>query len=444
MADSIPNDISSTTSLAPGTSLRGRIDGADMDGRVFDTDYYAVTLSAGQTYRFVAHALGGSLDQVAIRLRDGDGAPLTGLAEGDKAVLSFTVTASGTYYLAISAGGTDDWQSKTGRYRIAVRETGEQPDWSALVSTDTLGTINAGLTSPSNAVVESFLGRPDLDSAAPSDAAAALMQYGQDSDPTSTVLTLSGLEPALASLSRVLENAFAEVKGLDGSLLNTAGMLNVRTISGSDTISNHAWGIAVDLYFGPVIDAVGDGMIQQGLAALIPYFNREGWYSGAAYNTEDSMHFEVSAELLQLWFGDHPGERITGNRRANDLSGGEGDDIVLGYGGGDHLTGGPGNDRLKGGRGDDTLTGGPGQDRLIGGPGADVFVFDTTAPTGRDRIADFTPGEDLIRLVGVGGFDDLNIRDQGANTLVDWDGPGHLRLIGIMPEQLSEDDFLFA
>ena len=43
---------------------------------------------------------------------------------------------------------------------------------------------------------------------------------------------------------------------------------------------------------------------QFGLLILAEYFNDEGWYWGAAYNREDSMHFEVGEETLRAWLAE--------------------------------------------------------------------------------------------------------------------------------------------
>jgi Ca2+-binding RTX toxin-like protein len=80
--------------------------------------------------------------------------------------------------------------------------------------------------------------------------------------------------------------------------------------------------------------------------------------------------------------GNTAANTLTGNSAANVLAGGNGDDV------------------LNGGGGDDVLRGGAGGDRLTGGAGADVFAFDValSASTNTDRVLDFTPGSDRIRL----------------------------------------------
>lgn len=63
------------------------------------------------------------------------------------------------------------------------------------------------------------------------------------------------------------------------------------------------------------------------------------------------------------------------------------------------LLGTDGADQLKTGSGSDTLAGGLGNDILFGGAGRDSFLFDTKpASTNVDRIQDFRPVDDTIRL----------------------------------------------
>jgi Ca2+-binding RTX toxin-like protein len=64
-------------------------------------------------------------------------------------------------------------------------------------------------------------------------------------------------------------------------------------------------------------------------------------------------------------------ERVIGTNQADVLSGGSGDDVLVGLGGNDRLMGQSGNDILLGGAGNDELNGGSGRDILVGGIGAD-------------------------------------------------------------------------
>lgn len=99
------------------------------------------------------------------------------------------------------------------------------------------------------------------------------------------------------------------------------------------------------------------------------------------------------------------------------LYGGEGHDNMNGHGGNDELYGGEGNDHMAGGAGDDWLEGGPGNDYLLGdsfypGTGSDTLVF---APGhGNDRIPYFDLGLDTIDLsafAGITSFDDLTLSE---------------------------------
>ena len=74
--------------------------------------------------------------------------------------------------------------------------------------------------------------------------------------------------------------------------------------------------------------------------------------------------------------------------------------IVDGLESGDLLTGGSGNNVLMGSMKGELLAGGNGNDTLTGGLGQDVFRFDTTpnATTNRDTITDFVAGSDRIQL----------------------------------------------
>lgn len=89
---------------------------------------------------------------------------------------------------------------------------------------------------------------------------------------------------------------------------------------------------------------------------------------------------------------------ITGNSSSNTLNGTAGNDVIYGLGGRDKLYGKGGADLLDGGVGNDTLWGGEGVDTLTGGSGKDLFVFDAPFAGAVDRITDFSPVDDTIRL----------------------------------------------
>ena len=130
------------------------------------------------------------------------------------------------------------------------------------------------------------------------------------------------------------------------------------------------------------------------------------------------------------------------------LHGGYGDDTLLS---------GTGNDTLNGYAGDDVLSGQAGDDLLIGGGGADRFVFRLRGDNGHDRIADFTPGEDVLDLRwlgleriahGTGGLYEglLRIVERGADVVLradlDQDGRAELDILLRDGGDVGRDDLL--
>ncbi len=101
---------------------------------------------------------------------------------------------------------------------------------------------------------------------------------------------------------------------------------------------------------------------------------------------------------------------------------------------------------LAGGAGDDTLDGGPGDDLLLGGPGADLFLV--ARGGGADRIGDFTPGTDHIRLTGfgLGGPGALLAAtvDRPGGAVIELGAGDSVTLARIGKAALSAADFLLA
>ena len=121
----------------------------------------------------------------------------------------------------------------------------------------------------------------------------------ESEDPTDVPLPEG--EPALDSLERIFNTLQATEPDIYAAL-GTAGGLCVRLIRGSSSsISNHSFGTAIDVKLQGELDGFGDGGTQFGLLLLAELFNSEGWYWGATYRREDSMHFEVGEETLKRW-----------------------------------------------------------------------------------------------------------------------------------------------
>ncbi len=139
-----------------------------------------------------------------------------------------------------------------------------------------------------------------------------------------------------------------------------------------------------------------------------------------------------SANRKNTIFGEGGSDTLTGGSRRDYLYGGEDSDF---------LYGGDRRDFLFGGEGNDVLHGEAGHDMLHGGEGFDIFVFEQGG--GRDRVLDFTDGEDLLDLSAFDvDFDDLNVRETQSGVRVDV-GDMRIFLDGVDIDTVDATDFLF-
>ena len=134
-----------------------------------------------------------------------------------------------------------------------------------------------------------------------------------------------------------------------------------------------------------------------------------------------------------------------------NVTGGSGNDTLIGNDASNVLNGGAGADTIRGGNGNDTVIGGSGNDILSGGSGDDVFVF--RPGFGHDRIAspagsaDFQVGTAAhhdtldLRSLGFASVQDvLNHTDPGANAVIHA-GVDDITLIGVTKAQLQMHSF---
>lgn len=114
-----------------------------------------------------------------------------------------------------------------------------------------------------------------------------------------------------------------------------------------------------------------------------------------------------------LWGGrdDQSGDLIEGGQDDDVIGGGAGDDSLYGGADNDLVFGGSGRDLLSGGDGDDILFGGDGRDQLFGGYGADTLF----GGGGSDRI-EGRAGND--RIISGDGSDRLVFRAGDGSDLV--------------------------
>ena len=110
-----------------------------------------------------------------------------------------------------------------------------------------------------------------------------------------------GLKPAVETLRIIMTEVKSDFPEIY-SLLGNMGMMCCRFVRGSkSSISNHSWGTAIDLTINGILDKRGDGKAQRGLLEIYPIFNKHQFYWGAAFPTEDAMHFEASEQLIREW-----------------------------------------------------------------------------------------------------------------------------------------------
>lgn len=107
------------------------------------------------------------------------------------------------------------------------------------------------------------------------------------------------------------------------------------------------------------------------------------------------------------------------------------------------IRGGIGDDYLSGLAGSDVLIGEAGADIMAGGSGNDLFFF-RAGETDGDTVLDFTPGEDLLELVGFGEgsfVSQLNATDWLITSGMD----GHTEMIHFTNQPaLEATDFLLV
>ncbi|MCT7956529.1 SGNH/GDSL hydrolase family protein [Laspinema palackyanum] len=186
---------------------------------------------------------------------------------------------------------------------------------------------------------------------------------------------------------------------------------------------------------------------------LIGDLGNDTIYGGTGNNTlfGGTGHLSVEDWEGQDLLVGGPGEDlIFGNQADDTLYGGDGNDTLYGGKDSDRLYGNRGNDLLFGDLGSDTLWGGEGQNRFQIGRRFDVPGFlSTGGPTldDADWIMDFTPGQDLIALLGGLTFDELNIfagtgENAGDAIIQDTITQEYLAILkNISPEAIVQDNF---
>lgn len=334
-----------TGTLAIGGSATGEI---PFDG--IDRDWFAVTLEAGETYRFTMAGSGTNplwYEQLSVFDAAGHatGASATGTYRGI-AALSFTAPASGTWYIEASSARSGSSAWAYGTYTVDARQLvpllgTAADDWLTLPATGA-----ADLVRIDGLAGEDMLSFAGFDRGVTLDLQAGSVRRG------TLALPMEGIE-------HVTGTSYADrfIGGTEGA--------RMRGLGGPDWFYSGAGADTIDGGAGPDRVSYRD--------------------AGAG----------VSASLLRGrgWGGDALGDRYTD---IEELSGSDHDDFLWGDHGDNWLTGGPG---------DDTLVGNGGDDYIVAGAGIDVIVFS-------GNRADYTIvrsgiGTDVTDRVGGDGHDVL-------------------------------------
>ena len=201
--------------------------------------------------------------------------------------------------------------------------------------------------------------------------------------------------------------------------------------------ATHGFTVYGDFRSGWDHDAVDRIAIEVGAGDGMPEMVLSDLFGVTESNVSDLITGTTPHILARLFAGNDRFVLSSGDDRASGL---RGHDVMLGRGGHDLLRGGAGSDLLEGGRGADTLVGGAGDDLLVGGQGADRFVM--TQGSGADRILNFTPGQDVIEVIGAETMDDLILSGGHGEMLIRF-GLAELRVTGLGDQELTAADFLF-
>jgi Ca2+-binding RTX toxin-like protein len=227
---------------------------------------------------------------------------------------------------------------------------------------------------------------------------------------------------------------FLDSSGGDSLLDGGAGDDNLETFTGNDTLIG------------------GDGVDE------VHYVNRSQpltlFLDGQPHSGQAGEKDVLNTDIERVT-GGRGNDLIVGNGADNKLDGWVGNDTIQGLGGNDHLIGNDGDDSMDGGEGDDKLDGGKGADVFTGGAGTDTLQYSnrtdnlTIRPDGRavsgakdekDTVnADFEiirAGSGNDTIFGTNNADQIfagpgndEVRGLGGNDRLDG-GDGNDRLIG--------------
>ena len=177
--------------------------------------------------------------------------------------------------------------------------TGASPSLADRVPIPPASTFNANLSSADEATMLRLLGVPGRKTQDCSPATGAFRSRIK----TGSVgpFRVTGLDIAVDLLKAAFDEADQQIPDVVAGA-KTAGMLCVRhKRNNPNSFSNHSWGTAIDLFFGTGVVPQGERKTDRGCLLLVPFLNHHGWFWGAGFSgrSVDSMHFELSKEMIQ-------------------------------------------------------------------------------------------------------------------------------------------------
>jgi Ca2+-binding RTX toxin-like protein len=201
---------------------------------------------------------------------------------------------------------------------------------------------------------------------------------------TAQVVAAGQLTLILGSAT-TLENAIG-----GGGSDNLTGNTLANTLRGNAGDDTLAGGTGNDIYAFDADTALGTDTLVETATGGIDLVDFTATSAMVTCDLSATTLQVVNANLSLILQSDAVFENVTG---------GDGADVLLGNGLGNVLTGGAGNDSLQGAGNNDSLVGGLGDDTLAGGLGNDSYVYAANTALGSDTLVELTgEGSDVINF----------------------------------------------
>ena len=377
VADDVINNINTAGSLIVG----GTISSAWQS--YFDADWFRVTLTAGQSYRFTQSGSGNSGLQPQISLFDQNGTFLrAGRAINDGTQLSFTAATAGTYFVSAAAN-----RGYLGTYSIAANTYSD--DFADNPSTTAVLTVGGSATSQNETST-------DVDWFAVTLTADTQYVFSGDFrnlyDSTGASILVSGVgyRPTTSGTYYVAASSSSGNTTTVGIAIVTDDFLPNSSTSGVLRLLRNGSFLAETLNDTVTDDEIragdGDDTINSGLGG-------NDIYDGGA--GIDTLSYAALGSAIDVRL--NQGRSLVGGVQRDIITGIE---ILIATGFNDNLVGNGDNNTIFGGNGDDTfdLSQG-GNDTANGGDGNDSFFFGATFAAA-DVVDGGTGTNDQIGLQG--------------------------------------------